>query len=72
MLKREENRIAENERRRRDMERRMQPKSNEDFAILYNELDSWRRSEIEKIKVKLALLLKLFSCFKNLCISECW
>ncbi len=34
-----------------DMHRRLHPSTNEDFAILYNELDQWRQSEIAKIKV---------------------
>jgi len=33
-----------------DMHRRLHPSSNEDFAILYNELDTWRKGEIIKIK----------------------
>eukprot|EP00605_Chrysophyceae_sp_TOSAG23-4_P001652 GSChrysophyteH1.ASY1.ANO1.1813.1 assembled CDS len=36
--------------RDKDMHRRLHPKTNEDFAILYNELDSWRREEVVKIK----------------------
>lgn len=30
--------------------RRTNPKTNADFALLYNELDSWRKAEIAKIK----------------------
>ena len=33
-----------------DMHRRLHPKTNEDFAILYNELDTWRQGETRKIK----------------------
>ena len=33
------------------MLRRLHPKSHLDFAILFNELDAWRRGEIAKIKV---------------------
>lgn len=33
-----------------DMKRRTHPKSNQDFAVLYNELDNWRQAEITKIK----------------------
>ena len=32
------------------MHRRLHPQSNEDFAILYNELDSWRKQEVIKLK----------------------
>jgi hypothetical protein len=39
------------EKKIRDMMRRTHPKSNQDFAILYNELDAWRKSEMAKIKV---------------------
>ncbi len=35
------------------MERRLNPRNNEDFSILYNELDKWRKDEIDKIKVSL-------------------
>jgi hypothetical protein len=43
----------ERERRIRDQARRTHPKSNSDFAVLYNELDSWRQAEVAKIKVTL-------------------
>lgn len=33
-----------------DSMRRTHPKSNQDFAVLYNELDSWRKNEMNKIK----------------------
>lgn len=42
---------AQREQRIRDMARRTHPKSNADFAVLYNELDTWRDGEIAKIKV---------------------
>ena len=32
------------------MHRRLHPKTNEDFATLYNELDEWRKQEVIKIK----------------------
>eukprot|EP01038_Epipyxis_sp_PR26KG_P004955 gene4955-6928_t len=38
------------EERFKDMNRRIHPKTNSDFAVLYNELDSWRREEIKKIQ----------------------
>jgi len=40
------------EERQLEMRRRIHPKSKEDFAILFNELDAWRRGEITKIKVR--------------------
>jgi len=36
-----------------DMHRRLHPNSNADFAILFNELDAWRKSEIIKIKANI-------------------
>jgi len=39
------------EQRVRDMARRTHPRSNADFAVLYNELDTWRKAEVNKIKV---------------------
>jgi hypothetical protein len=40
----------EREQRSRDMARRTHPKSNSDFAVLYNELDAWRKVEVQKVK----------------------
>jgi len=37
-----------------EMTRRAQPKTKIDFAILYNELDEWRRAEISKIKTTIS------------------
>jgi hypothetical protein len=34
-----------------DMKKRTHPRTNSDFATLYNELDAWRKAEMEKIKV---------------------
>lgn len=33
-----------------DMNRRLHPQSNQDFSILYSELDSWRKAEMTRIK----------------------
>lgn len=33
-----------------EIERRMHPKKNKDFEILYNELEAWRLNETKKIK----------------------
>jgi hypothetical protein len=41
----------QNLQREENMRRRLQPKTNADFEILYNELDAWRRAELVKIKV---------------------
>lgn len=42
----------QNKQHEENMRRRLQPKTNADFEILYNELDAWRRAEITKIKVR--------------------
>lgn len=42
--------IEDKLKREADMNRRLHPKTNPDFSILFNELDSWRRQEIAKIK----------------------
>jgi GrpB-like predicted nucleotidyltransferase (UPF0157 family) len=47
------------ERKIRDMMRRTHPKSNQDFAVLYNELDAWRKAEIHKIKVNYFVIFSL-------------
>ncbi len=49
------------EQRVRDMARRTHPKSNSDFAVLYNELDTWRKGEVNKIKVG-GCCLCVFQC----------
>ena len=36
--------------REEDAKRRLHPKTNDDFARLYNELDTWRKQEVEKVK----------------------
>lgn len=41
---------VEKARRDVDMQRRLHPKSGADFEILYNELEDWRKKEINKIK----------------------
>lgn len=50
----EQLRIDEEEKDRQkrleDMTRRTHPKTNSDFAVLYSELDTWRKAEIAKIK----------------------
>jgi len=38
------------EKQEADMNRRLHPQSNQDFSILYSELDAWRKSEMTKIK----------------------
>lgn len=54
---REEEAIAQKiaeERRLADLARRQHPKNNSDFAVLYNELDAWRRAEVVKIKTAIS------------------
>eukprot|EP00831_Metopus_contortus_P021407 TRINITY_DN1956_c0_g1_i5.p1 TRINITY_DN1956_c0_g1~~TRINITY_DN1956_c0_g1_i5.p1 ORF type:complete len:526 (-),score=131.84 TRINITY_DN1956_c0_g1_i5:45-1622(-) len=46
----EELRKIEEENHKKEIERRMHPKSAEDFEILRNELDAWRENETKKIK----------------------
>eukprot|EP00762_Andalucia_godoyi_P006732 ANDGO_06209.mRNA.1 hypothetical protein AMSG_11901 len=42
--------VEEDEKRKREIERRMHPHTTEDFRTLYEELELWRMSETEKIK----------------------
>jgi len=44
----------EMEKREMDMQRRLNPKSNSDFASLFNEMDTWRRMEVAKVKASTA------------------
>lgn len=48
--KQEELRKKDEEDHKREIERRMHPKTAEDFEILRNELDAWRENETKKIK----------------------
>lgn len=43
-------REEEENKRKTEVERRMHPKKNKDFDILYNELEVWRLNETKKIK----------------------
>ena len=43
-------RIAEEKKRKVEIERRMHPKKGKDFDILFNELEAWRLNETKKIK----------------------
>lgn len=45
----EKSRMKAEQRRRREIERRMRPRTHEDFEILYNELEAWRLLETSKI-----------------------
>lgn len=38
--------------RRKEIERRMHPRTAADFEVLYNELEAWRLQETKKIKVQ--------------------
>ena len=63
---------AQREQRVRDMARRTHPKSNGDFAVLYNELDQWRNTEMHKIKVKLGCSF-LETCLTSIrCFFVCF
>ena len=47
---------AEEERKRKvEIERRMHPKKQNDFDVLYNELEAWRLNETKKIKSSVTL-----------------
>jgi hypothetical protein len=50
MRRQEELSIAEEKKRKVEIERRMHPKKGTDFDILFNELESWRLNETKKIK----------------------
>ena len=61
---------VQREQRVRDMARRTHPKSNSDFAVLYNELDTWRKGEVNKIKV--SMWVAVFSaCFYVFRVFPC-
>lgn len=51
----EELQAEEEHKRKVEIERRMHPKKNKDFEILYNELEAWRLNETKKIKAALNL-----------------
>ena len=46
----EEQATAEAAHRQREVQRRMQPRSTEDFALLHAELEAWRLAETQRIK----------------------
>lgn len=52
------------------MMRRTHPKSNHDFAVLYNELDAWRKEEIAKIKATIPDLEERKKAMSELLINE--
>ena len=43
-------RLEEENKRKVEVERRLQPKKGKDFEILFNELEAWRLNETKKIK----------------------
>lgn len=47
----EELRLEEENKRKVEVERRLQPKKGKDFEILFNELEAWRLNETKKVKV---------------------
>ena len=46
MLEEEKQKVSQ------EISRRANPRSGADFAVLYNELDTWRNAELAKIKVR--------------------
>ena len=46
----------------RELQRKVNPKSQYDFALLFNELDSWRQQEVTRIKVQIFVLYNLSYC----------
>ena len=46
----EEQRVADEAKLARDAERRLNPRTLEDFSILYDEVEAWRLAETERIK----------------------
>jgi hypothetical protein len=68
IARREQEVQTQREQRVRDMARRTHPKSNADFAVLYNELDSWRKAEMLKIKVRTVLAHSRCLCA---CVVRC-
>ena len=48
--RKEELRMEEEKKHKEEIERRMHPKKNKDFEVLYNELEAWRLNETKKIK----------------------
>lgn len=53
--KEEEYRQNEELKHKREIERRTHPRTQEDFQILYEELELWRTNEISKIKENTSL-----------------
>jgi hypothetical protein len=58
------------DKRSADMDRRLHPKSNSDFATLYNEVDIWRKQEIAKIKASTSLGEERSSALSSLLADE--
>ena len=47
--------MEEENKRKVEVERRLQPKKAKDFEILFNELEAWRLNETKKVKVSIEL-----------------
>jgi hypothetical protein len=45
----------------RELQRKLHPTSKLDFALLFNELDNWRKQEVARIKVIKCLLIIYFT-----------
>jgi hypothetical protein len=60
MLEEEKQKVSQ------EISRRANPRSGADFAVLYNELDTWRNAELAKIKVRSVIF---YLCLYNIIIS---
>ena len=54
MLEEEKQKVSQ------EISRRANPRSGADFAVLYNELDTWRNAELAKIKVRSCVVIYQF------------
>merc|ERR1712224_131555 len=70
----EQQRLEQELRHKREVERRMHPRTHEDFEVLFTELDAWRRNEtlhpqlvvVRVEKVSLIAFSSLFTFFMRL------
>ena len=63
MLEEEKQKVSQ------EISRRANPRSGADFAVLYNELDTWRNTELTKIKVR-SVVLYPFRSTRNHCFCS--
>ncbi len=62
--------LAEKARQDADMYRRQHPKTNEDFSILYTELDTWRKEQMAKVKANTKAGPERVEAMNNLLLEE--